>query len=656
MEDGSTHFADNRSALVDDKIMPPFRFGVVNEGVYRGAYPTLRNFRHLSRLRLTTVISIVPEPPSEDLQAFCKIADIKIHHFPVQRMAVCNAALMAQLVAAVNICINYAEHSRVYIHCLDGRRITGLFVMILRRLQGWLPYAAFAEYWKYQSVQKGAILAADVERVTREISKFMLESSETIVVQEKLPKWLWGGVAGRSKLTPGFKYKHSQTLSTDDQKGGENMLPKNYHKEFTGHLAGQLNGSALSGVSLPALNSLEGISQAPFSTQLPIQQLDDDVSSRNGLNSRRFGVGPESVRGRKWASAAGDVSMSQSLSKSLMEQQQSQMQQIQQQRQHALSESFARKQRHRMTYGGQPSDMMGIGMGIDLDIGENDSDSGSDGEDDMRDNLQLRSQKLRDLNLSLKDMRMNDFNGTLTPSTSAYSFSRNVKGNGLSSNSEVGKSEVIDGGDGASERSRNSSSGSVSKSRSGAEQMPNLNGRYLEALNLHGLDMPVMAAAGGANAISMSSVPNPVQFQLAPSSQGVSKPGAPSRGSSGYSNTNGSVSRIHSGSGSVFVATAGSSISAAGRANDKRIDQGNSGNFFTSVESQMDRHGEIDRDTSLSEKALNRVVSEQDASAFSQLMDSHDTTAEAPPTPIANIDLLTEQTSQYKRGDSIAET
>ena len=37
----------------------------------------------------------------------------------------------------------------IYIHCLDGRRITGLFVLLLRRLQGYIPEFSSAEFWRF---------------------------------------------------------------------------------------------------------------------------------------------------------------------------------------------------------------------------------------------------------------------------------------------------------------------------------------------------------------------------------------------------------------------------------------------------------------------------------------------------------------------------
>lgn len=63
------------------KVVPPFRFGIVEAGVYRGAYPTLKNFPYLKTLGLTTVISLIPEPPTVDLEDFCVINNISLQHY-----------------------------------------------------------------------------------------------------------------------------------------------------------------------------------------------------------------------------------------------------------------------------------------------------------------------------------------------------------------------------------------------------------------------------------------------------------------------------------------------------------------------------------------------------------------------------------------------
>jgi len=65
------------------KYTPPLRFGIVNPNIYRGSYPTLRHFRFLRRLKLKTIISIIPEPPTADLTTFANIDNINILHINV---------------------------------------------------------------------------------------------------------------------------------------------------------------------------------------------------------------------------------------------------------------------------------------------------------------------------------------------------------------------------------------------------------------------------------------------------------------------------------------------------------------------------------------------------------------------------------------------
>ena len=66
------------------KLVPPLRCALVEEGVYRGAYPSLLNHRYLARLRLRTVVSLLPEPPSSDLVAWCHQHSI---HLRAERVA-----------------------------------------------------------------------------------------------------------------------------------------------------------------------------------------------------------------------------------------------------------------------------------------------------------------------------------------------------------------------------------------------------------------------------------------------------------------------------------------------------------------------------------------------------------------------------------------
>ncbi len=84
-------------------LSPPLRFGMVNPGVYRGAYPVLPNFRFLYQLQLKTILSLTPEPPTEDLRLFAENAGIALVHFPINRIGTLSSELFGQFVQALQV-------------------------------------------------------------------------------------------------------------------------------------------------------------------------------------------------------------------------------------------------------------------------------------------------------------------------------------------------------------------------------------------------------------------------------------------------------------------------------------------------------------------------------------------------------------------------
>eukprot|EP00935_MAST-01C_sp_MAST-1C-sp1_P000640 g640.t1 len=139
-------------------IVPPFRFSIVEEGIYRGAFPTLKNFRFLKRLRLKTVISLVPEvEPTKDLAEFCALEDINNLHFAVEKFTSDVTLDAATVKSIVDIMVN-ADYHPLYLHCLDGAHVTGMVVMCLRKVQHWKTSSIMDEFCRYMqesSIEKG---------------------------------------------------------------------------------------------------------------------------------------------------------------------------------------------------------------------------------------------------------------------------------------------------------------------------------------------------------------------------------------------------------------------------------------------------------------------------------------------------------------------
>lgn len=196
-------------------IIPPLRWTIVEPGLTRGAYPLLRNFRHLFRTRLKTVVSLVPEAPSADLVEFAKVAGIELVHIQVNRSSTLGHSLMLSLVQALNVCIDEQRHP-IYLHCLDGRRIVGLVVLLLRRLQGWSLVSSLAEFWRCvpmtrqiryslslrrsnapfpvicvahrsQTAMRSAMQPLEIEKMTRDLETFVGDFGE-VTIPEQIPR------------------------------------------------------------------------------------------------------------------------------------------------------------------------------------------------------------------------------------------------------------------------------------------------------------------------------------------------------------------------------------------------------------------------------------------------------------------------------------
>jgi hypothetical protein len=173
--------------------------------VYRGAYPTLKNFHFLSRLRLRSIISLTPESPSADLKYFCRtnggriclgggpeggeaearawaaaqanpardLTPIRLFHFPVRKStedendnaaassggASC-ALTGAQAIAIVQLLCD-ANNLPAYVHCIDGCHHTSLLVGCLRKVQGWSSHAIYAEMLRFLAEPTAGVSDAD---------------------------------------------------------------------------------------------------------------------------------------------------------------------------------------------------------------------------------------------------------------------------------------------------------------------------------------------------------------------------------------------------------------------------------------------------------------------------------------------------------------
>mmetsp|Transcript_23748 Transcript_23748/g.69715 ORF Transcript_23748/g.69715 Transcript_23748/m.69715 type:complete len:316 (+) Transcript_23748:33-980(+) len=170
-------------------LIPPLRFAIVEEGIYRGAYPSLINFRYLQRLQLRTVVSLLPEAPTPDLLAWCEANGIRNH---AERIAVFKdeVTLTQERAASILQLLILPERQPVFIHCLDGISVTGTILMCLRKLQRWVAPSIHAEFLRFASSDGASVLAAPPAHIAQFVDYFKVESVAAEFSPSDVPEWL----------------------------------------------------------------------------------------------------------------------------------------------------------------------------------------------------------------------------------------------------------------------------------------------------------------------------------------------------------------------------------------------------------------------------------------------------------------------------------
>lgn len=161
---------------------------MIEDGIYRGAHPSLKNMRFMRRLNLHTILSLVPDStgPPRDLSEYCSTERIQHiwHHVDKYNETISHTP---QLVACILSQLIDPRNHPLFLHCRDGGHNTGLVVMCLRRLQNWslpLIYQEFKRYTKSNEISY-------VER------QFVESFRETVTIPVCIPRWLWDGVRHR---------------------------------------------------------------------------------------------------------------------------------------------------------------------------------------------------------------------------------------------------------------------------------------------------------------------------------------------------------------------------------------------------------------------------------------------------------------------------
>ncbi|KAK3821916.1 MAG: tyrosine phosphatase family-domain-containing protein [Benniella sp.] len=135
-----------------------------------------------TRLKLRTVLSLIPDAPGGVFQAFSPQYGIRSIHLPVDKVKYNVPLTYNRAVEALQIIIDQ-ENLPFDVHCLDGASVTGLVICCLRKLQTWNVSSALGEFLRYL---RGGVINSDELAF---VEKFCSE----IEISQPIPHWLWEG-------------------------------------------------------------------------------------------------------------------------------------------------------------------------------------------------------------------------------------------------------------------------------------------------------------------------------------------------------------------------------------------------------------------------------------------------------------------------------
>lgn len=166
-------------------LIPPFRYCLIDDGLYRGAHPSLKNMRFMRRLKLRTILSLIPEAsgPSRDLREYCEAEQVRLIWHQVDKYND-GFSHTPQLVASILSQLIDPRNHPLFMHCRDGGHNTGLVVMCLRRLQNWSLPTIYDEFVRYTKSNE----------ISFQEKQFVESFHAGISIPLRIPPWLWEGV------------------------------------------------------------------------------------------------------------------------------------------------------------------------------------------------------------------------------------------------------------------------------------------------------------------------------------------------------------------------------------------------------------------------------------------------------------------------------
>lgn len=133
----------------DQPLTPPENFAPVINQIYRSSFPQPPSFAFLKKLKLKSVLCLIPEEYPKSHEEFFKREGIQLFQLGMSGNKEPFVIISSDLITeAAKIVLN-PENQPILIHCNRGKHRTGCLVGVLRRLQRWSLTSIFDEYRKF---------------------------------------------------------------------------------------------------------------------------------------------------------------------------------------------------------------------------------------------------------------------------------------------------------------------------------------------------------------------------------------------------------------------------------------------------------------------------------------------------------------------------
>mmetsp|Transcript_13321 Transcript_13321/g.18269 ORF Transcript_13321/g.18269 Transcript_13321/m.18269 type:complete len:157 (+) Transcript_13321:73-543(+) len=130
-------------------MMTPLGFALVDQEIYRSAYPATKVYPFIETLNLKSMVCLTPSELKSELRSFAETKSIHIAEFDVKHN---QEPFLIMSESVVSSALNFVcdkSHWPLLIFCTNGKVKTAVVVACLRKRMGWSISSIVHEYERF---------------------------------------------------------------------------------------------------------------------------------------------------------------------------------------------------------------------------------------------------------------------------------------------------------------------------------------------------------------------------------------------------------------------------------------------------------------------------------------------------------------------------